>query len=91
MKVNFKEIEAQTSFNGSKKVFDIAEDFGNAMMYNTSVLLDIGFEDLAKDIYYSKSEVEIPEKYEAAIIKVVRESDFIAAIKRAVINLLSKE
>jgi len=89
MKVNFKRIEVQTSFEGDRKVYDITNDLGNMMMYNGSILLDIGFEDLAKTIYYSKSEVEIPERYCKAVIEVVKQSPFIAAIKREVINKLS--
>lgn len=45
MKINFKKIEAQTSFEGAKQTFDVAETVGNEMMYNGSILLDIGFED----------------------------------------------
>lgn len=92
MKINFKALEAQTSFEGAKQTFDITHDLGNMMMYNSSILLDIGFEDLAKEIYYSEGEVEIPERYCKAIIEVVKQSSFIAAIKREVINqLTSKE
>lgn len=91
MKINFKKLEVQTSFEGSKQTFDIARTFGNEMMYNSSILLDIGFEDLAREIYYSEGEVEVPERYRQAMIEVVRQSLFIAAIKREVINKLSKE
>lgn len=90
MKVNFKAIKVQTSFDGDMKIFDISRDMGNMMKYNGSVLLDIGFEDLAKEIYHSEGEVEVPERYQPAIIQVVKQSDFIAAIKREVINLLGK-
>ena len=88
MKVNFRIIEVQVSFEGEKRVFDIAREIGNMMMYNGSILLDIGFEDLARTIYYSDGEVEVPERYCKAIIEVVKQSSFIAAIKREVINLL---
>lgn len=88
MKVNFRIIEVQVSFEGEKRVFDIAREIGNMMMYNGSILLDIGFEDLARTIYYSDGEVEVPERYCKAIIEVVKQSSFIAAIKRKVINLL---
>ena len=33
MKINFKKIEAQTSFEGAKQTFDVAETVGNEMMY----------------------------------------------------------
>ena len=61
------------------------------MMYNGSVLLDIGFEDLARDIYYSTGEVEVDEKYANAIAQVVRQSQLIAAIKRELITRLTNK
>lgn len=90
MKVNFKEVETQTSFDGDKKVFDIARELGNQMMYNGSILLDIGFEELAKEIYYSQGEIEIPDRYIQPIIQVMKQSNFIASVKREVIRLLSQ-
>lgn len=89
MKVNFKEIETQISFDGTKQTFDITRDLGNAMMYNSSILLDIGFEDLAKEIYYSEGEVEVQGQYCKAIIEVMKQTSFIAAVKREVINQLT--
>ena len=89
MKINFRQIEAQTSFEGGKQTFDAAETVGKGMMYNGSILLDIGFEDLAKAIYYSKGEVEIPERYCKALELVVKNSRLIAAVKREIINQLN--
>lgn len=89
MKINFRQIEAQTSFEGSKQIFDAAETVGNEMMYNGSILLDIGFEDLAKAIYYSKDAVEVPERYCKALELVVKNSRLIAAVKREIINQLN--
>ena len=43
---------------------------------------------LGRTIYYSDGEVEVPERYCRAIIEVVKQSSFIAAIKREVINQL---
>ena len=85
MKINFKKIEAQTG----RQTFDAAETVGNEMMYNGSILLDIGFEDLAKSIYYSKDAVEIPERYSKALELVVKNSRLIAAVKREIINQLN--
>lgn len=87
--IDFRKLEVQISFSGEKNVFDVAESLANMMMYNGSVLLDIGFEDLAKQIYYSEGGVEIPERYEQAIMAVVKASGFAAAIKREIINLLN--
>lgn len=91
MKINFRKMEVQTSFDGSKKTFDVAQTVGNMMMYNGSVLLDIGFEDLAKEIYYSTGEVEIDDKYASAIVQVVMQSQLIASIKRELATRLTKE
>lgn len=90
MKINFKRIEAQTSFEGGKQTFDTAETVGNEMMYNGSILLGIGFEELAKQIYYSSEEVEVPERYCKAMELVVKNSRLIAAVKREIINQLNK-
>lgn len=91
MKINFKRIEAQTSFEGAKQAFNAAETVGNDMMYNGSILLDIGFEDLAKEIYYSTDAVEIPERYRKALELVVKNSRLIAAVKREIINQLNRK
>lgn len=91
MKINFKKIEVQTSFEGTKQALDAAQTVGNEMMYNGSVLLDIGFEDLAKEIYYSKDAVEIPERYHKAMELVVKNSRLIAAVKREIINQLNRK
>ena len=58
------------------------------MMYNGSVLLDIGFEELAREIYYSEGEVEVPERYRQALTEVVKQTSLIAAIKREIIKQL---
>ena len=91
MKINFRKIEAQTSFEGGRQTFDAAETVGNEMMYNGSILLDIGFEELARQIYYSTETVEVPERYCKALELVVKNSRLIAAIKREIINQLKSE
>lgn len=90
-KVNFKNLEALTSFEGDMQTFDTSKVVGNLMMYNGSVLLDIGFEDLAKTIYYSEDVVEVPERYVEPIIEVIKQSSVVAAVKRGLIKQLSAE
>ena len=63
MKIDFTKIEVQVSFDGTRKTFNIAKNVGNDMMYNGSVIKDIGFEELARQIYFSDGEVEIPPQY----------------------------
>ena len=77
------------SFDGKRQTFDTSKTLGNAMMYNGSVLSDIGFEELAKKIYFSDTEVEIPDKYVSPLLRVVMESNFVVAIKRHLRDLLN--
>lgn len=91
MKVNFKKINTQTSFEGATQTFDVTRVVGNDMMYNGNILLDIGFEELARAIYYSDEEVEIPAEYCKALETVIRNSRLIAAVKREIINQLNSK
>ena len=87
-KIDFTHLEVPVSFDGTKQMFNVAKSLGNAMMYNGSVLMDIGFEDLARRIYYSEGEVEVEGKYVAPIEQVVKDSNLIATIKREIIRKL---
>ena len=87
--IDFTKLKVQVSFDGTEREFNVAKALGNGMMYNSSVLLDIGFEDLARKIYYSTGDVEVPEQYAQHIVQVVTESNFIAAVKRTLIQKLN--
>ena len=89
MKIDFTKIEVQVSFDGTRKTFNIAKNVGNDMMYNGSVIQDIGFEDLAKQIYFSDGEVEIPQQYAKPLLQVIYENNYIAAIKRHLAIILN--
>lgn len=89
VKIDFSKMRVQVSFDGTHKVFNIAKNVGNDMMYNGSVIADIGFEELARKIYFSDGEVEIPEEYAMYIAKVISESNYIAAIKRHMLQVLN--
>ena len=77
------------SFDGTTQTFDIAKLLGNGMMYNGTIISDIGFEELAKEIYFSEGEVDVPVKYAPFIVKIVMDSTFPACIKRYVRDKLS--
>ena len=89
MKINFSQLEVQVSFDGSKKTFNVAKELGNDMMYNSSVICDIGFEELARQIYFSDGEVEIPQEYVRPLLQVIMERNYIAGSKRHIIKLLN--
>ena len=87
MKVDFTKIEVQVSFDGTRKTFNIAQNVGNDMMYNGSVIQDIGFEELARQIYFGDGEVEIPQQYMNPLAQVIMDSNYIAAIKRYLLQM----
>jgi hypothetical protein len=89
MKIDFTKISVEIDFEGTQSTFNVAKKLGNAMKYESSVMMDIGFEDLARDIYYSNGAVDIPERYVSPIVQVVRETNFIAAVKRGILELLN--
>ena len=89
MKIDFTKIKVQVSFDGTHKTFDIAKNVGNDMMYNGSVISDIGFEELARQIYYSDGEVEIPPQYVKPLLQVIMENQYIAALKREIARILN--
>ena len=89
MKIDFTKIEVQVSFDGTRKTFNIAKNVGNDMMYNGSVICDIGFEELARTIYFSDGPVEVPDNYIAPMLRVINECNYIAAVKRHLNTLLN--
>jgi hypothetical protein len=90
-KIDFTKLTVQVSFNGAKRVYNIAGSLGNDMMFNGSVICDIGFEELAKEIYFSKGEVEVPEKYAQYILRVMEQCNYTAALRREVTRLLHEQ
>lgn len=89
MKIDFTKLEVQVSFDGTTRIVNIAKELGNDMMYNSSVICDIGFEELARQIYYSDGEVEVPKEYVRPLLQVVLEKNYIAAIKRYLVSVLN--
>lgn len=88
-KIDFTKLEVQVSFDGTKRTLNIAKVLGNDMMYNSSVICDIGFEELARQIYFSDGPVEVPDQYIAPMVRVINECNYIAAVKRHLIQILN--
>lgn len=94
-KIDFTKIEIVSSFEdeaaGKTRPVNIAKPLGNIMKFSGNVLLDIGWEDLAREIYYSEGPVQVKDEYAPAIVSIVEGHPGInAATKRAIINLLQK-
>lgn len=84
--INFRKIPVEYEI-GSPKEIDVRRTIGNEINKNTA---DIGLADIARKIYYSEEEIEVPEEFIMPIINIIRGSEIIlAACKIAVINLLS--
>ena len=83
-KIDFGKIMVQHSFEGEPVAVDIRKQLGNKIHQTTG---DIGFDDLAKTIYFSDGEVEIPEEYEGLFKQVVKEN-YLASVQRAINELL---
>lgn len=86
MIVDFRKIEVETNFDGTKEVIDISKQLANYAKMKTS---DIAFEDFCREIYYN-GEVEVNETNKKELLRIVNESQFFAYIKRGIINILNK-
>ena len=84
MKIDFTKIEVQVSFDGTRKKFNIAKEVGNDMMYNGSVIQKEG-----KKRMKMVGEVEIPQQYMKPLAQVIMDSNYIAAIKRYLFQVLN--
>lgn len=89
MRANFKRLRVEVAFDEFKEL-DIARQLGNYIHSNTS---DIGLDDVARDIYHSEGEVEIPDELAQGIIGLVKhpQCNFLAGVKRAIINELTEK
>ncbi|MBQ8969159.1 MAG: hypothetical protein IJ064_05455 [Bacteroidaceae bacterium] len=87
--IDFTKMEIEVSFDGTRKLFNIAKVLGNDMKYNGSVICDIGFEELAKAIYFSDGPVDVPEQYIQPMLRVINECNYTAAVKRHLTTILN--
>lgn len=87
MNVDFRKIEVETNFDGTKELVDVSKELANLAKMKTC---DIAFEDFCREIYY-KGEVEVNEQQKQELIGIVNESKFYAFIKRGIINALNNE
>lgn len=68
-KVNFGRIEVQMTFEGDPVWVDMRKDLGNRIHQNTG---DIGMDELARSIYFSEGEVDIPQSRVPELMQIVR-------------------
>lgn len=66
-KVDFSKLRIQLTFEGQPVQLDVRKTVGNTIRQNTA---DIGLDELARTIYFSEGEVEIPDEYIPAILRI---------------------
>lgn len=87
MKVNFKSVKVQMTFEGEAISIDLRKELGNAIRRNTA---DIGMDETARQIYFSDEEIEIPNEHANDIIAIASKS-FIVPIQQALKELLTNK
>lgn len=82
--IDFGKVMVQHTFEGEPLVVDMRKQLGNKIHQTTG---DIGFDDLARTIYFSEGEIEVPAEYVEQLKQVVKEN-FLASVQRAFNQML---
>lgn len=85
VKVDFGKVMIQHTFEGEPQAVDLRKALGNKIHQTTG---DIGFDDLARTIYFSEGEVEVAEEYIEPLKQIVK-GNYLASVQRALNELLT--
>ncbi|WP_308773742.1 hypothetical protein [uncultured Bacteroides sp.] len=85
-KIDFRKVKIQLTFEGHPVEMDIRKAFGNIIHQNTA---DLGVDELARKIYFSDGEVEIPEEYISILLDISSRNMNVPA-QNAIRELLEK-
>lgn len=83
--IDFGKVMVQHTFEGDPVAVDMRKQLGNKIHQTTG---DIGFDDLARTIYFSEGEVEVPQEYIEPLKQLVKEN-YLASVQRAFNGLLT--
>lgn len=83
--IDFGKVMIQHTFEGEPMMVDMRKQIGNKIHQTTG---DIGFDDLARVIYFSEGEVEIPQEYIEPLKQLIKDS-YLASVQRAFNELLT--
>ena len=83
--IDFGKVMVQHTFEGDPVAVDMRKHLGNKIHQTTG---DIGFDDLARTIYFSEGEVEVPQEYVEPLKQLVKEN-YLASVQRAFNELLT--
>lgn len=87
MKVDFRKIMVEINFEGDQVEVDIRKQLANAIRQSTN---DIGFDDFAREVYYSDGEIEVPSEYIQPIINVAA-ACLIVPVQRALKQIFEQD
>lgn len=83
--IDFGKVMVQHSFEGDPVAVDMRKQLGNKIHQTTG---DIGFDDLARNIYFSEDEIEVPQEY-IEPLKAIIKDNYLASVQRAFNELLT--
>lgn len=84
--IDFSKVMIQHTFEGEKVAVDLRKQLGNKIHQTTG---DIGFDDFARQVYFSEGGIEVPAEYIEPLKQVVKEH-FLASVQRAINDLLTQ-
>jgi len=85
IKVDFRKLSVQTTFEGKPHVIDFRHQLGNSIRNNTN---DIGVDDLARKIYFTDGSVDIPVELIDLIQEIVK-AGYTVPVQIAIKNLFN--
>lgn len=83
--IDFGKVMVHHSFEGDPVAVDMRKQLGNKIHQTTG---DIGFDDLAHNIYFSEGEIEVPHEY-IEPLKAIIKDNYLASVQRAFNELLT--
>ena len=83
--IDFGKVMIQHTFEGDPVAVDMRKQLGNKIHQTTG---DIGFDDLARTIYFSEGDVEVPQEYIEPLKQLVKEN-YLASVQRTFNELLT--
>lgn len=87
LKVDFSKIKIHFTFEGEPTEVDLRKELANAIHQTTN---DIGFDDFARNLYYSDGDIEVPSDYIQKIMDIASKK-YIVPVQIALKQLLKDE
>ena len=83
--IDFGKVMIQHTFEGDPVAVDLRKALGNKIHQTTG---DLGLDELARTIYFSQGEVEVPAEYVNDIKEIVK-GNYLASVQKAINELLN--